>query len=171
METSKRRQIPTTNACQNFIFRGIRIKKNFVTLKNYFRHAENYFRHAEKVHTSQQRQRPIQYAHALAILLWPQPAGPSVRPGLRPVLFATKFCSNETPERLFRSLCLSVIFLWQLDKHKLGPPIVGLRCITSTVDLSPVFINLPSPVVFRLFVWFLHVLHDVRKKYTTNNIR
>jgi len=33
METSKRRQIPTTNASQNFTFRGIRIKKNFVTLK------------------------------------------------------------------------------------------------------------------------------------------
>jgi len=73
METSKRRQIPMTNACAYFSFKGLRKKKNFmlfvvfvstsVTLRNYFRHAENYFRHCQKLHTSQQRQRPIQYAH------------------------------------------------------------------------------------------------------------
>jgi len=32
METNKRRQIPTTNVCKNFSFRGLRIKKNSVTL-------------------------------------------------------------------------------------------------------------------------------------------
>jgi len=31
LETSKRSQIPMTNACPNFSFRGLRIKKNFVT--------------------------------------------------------------------------------------------------------------------------------------------
>jgi len=67
MDTSKRRQIPTTNACANFSFRGLRKKKNFTlfrSFREYFRHAENYFRHCQKLHTSQQRQRPIQYAHA-----------------------------------------------------------------------------------------------------------
>jgi len=68
METSKKRQIPTTNACANFSFRGLRKKKKFTLFRSfheYFRHAErNYFRHGQKLHTSQQRQRPIQYAHA-----------------------------------------------------------------------------------------------------------
>jgi len=80
METSKRRQIPTTKACPNFSFRGPRKEKNFVTL---FR---DYFRHADELHTSKQRITFTQYAHTRAILLWPQPAGPSARPGLRPVL-------------------------------------------------------------------------------------
>jgi len=66
METSKRRQMPTTNACANFSFRGLR-KKNFTlfrSFREYFRHAENYFHHCQKLHTSQQRQRPFQCAHA-----------------------------------------------------------------------------------------------------------
>jgi len=66
-ETSKRRQIPTTNACTNFSFRGLRKKKNFAlfrSFREYFRHAQrNYFRHADKLHTSQQRYRATQYAH------------------------------------------------------------------------------------------------------------
>jgi len=66
METSKRRQIPTTNACQNFSFRGLRIKKNSWPLPSRW---ENYFRHSRKLHTSQQRQRPSQYAHARDITM------------------------------------------------------------------------------------------------------
>jgi len=48
METSKRRQIPTTNAYPNFSFRGLR-KKNFITLFC------DYFRHAYKLYTSQRQ--------------------------------------------------------------------------------------------------------------------
>jgi len=69
METSKRHQIPTTNACPNFSFRGLR-KKNFVTL---FR---DYFGHAYKLHTSQQWQHSTR-AHGRFYY------GRS-RPGLRP---------------------------------------------------------------------------------------
>jgi len=36
----------------------------FRSFREYFRHAENYFRHCQKLHTSQQQQQPIQYAHA-----------------------------------------------------------------------------------------------------------
>jgi len=64
METSERRQIPTTNACVNFRFKGLRKKKNFTLFRSFrekFCHAENYFRHCQKLYTS--RQRPIQYAH------------------------------------------------------------------------------------------------------------
>jgi len=51
METSKRRQIPMTNACPNFSFRGL--AKNVVTLfRDGFR---DYFRHAYKLHTSQRQ--------------------------------------------------------------------------------------------------------------------
>jgi len=74
METSKRRQIPTMNECPNFSFRGLRKKKNFVTLlRDYFHHAENCFRHADKLHTSQQWiMLTTQYMHTRAIILLPQ---------------------------------------------------------------------------------------------------
>jgi len=64
METRKRRQIPTTHACKKFSFRGLRIfitldfrDSTFVTI---FR--DKLLRQA-KIQTSQQRQRPTQYAH------------------------------------------------------------------------------------------------------------
>jgi len=42
-----------------------KISRFFRSFREYFRHAErNYFRHCQKLRTSQQRQRPIQYAHA-----------------------------------------------------------------------------------------------------------
>jgi len=86
METSKRHQLLMTNACKNFSFRGLRIKKYFITLD--FRDStltyvqESIFSltsHSaivcdstsvtisscdrQKMQTSQQRQRPTQYAH------------------------------------------------------------------------------------------------------------
>jgi len=59
----------------NFSFKGLRKKKNFVTL---FR---DYFRHADKLHTSQQQITFTQDAHTRIILLWPQPAGFQPDPG------------------------------------------------------------------------------------------
>jgi len=67
METSKRREIPTMNACVNFSFRSLRKKKIsrfFVVFVSTSVTLRNYFRHCQKLHISQQRQRPIQYAHA-----------------------------------------------------------------------------------------------------------
>jgi len=78
-----------TNACANFSSRGLRKKKNctlFRSFREYFRHAENYFRHCQTLHTSQQRQRPIQYAHArdLAIAAASRTFGPTrVAPGIK----------------------------------------------------------------------------------------
>jgi len=46
----------------------------------------NYFRHCQKLHTSQQRQRPIQYAHArnltMAAAFGPDRAAPDIRPNI-----------------------------------------------------------------------------------------
>jgi len=44
--------------CQSFSFRGLQIKK--------FRY---YFRHSQKLHTSQQQQWPIQYAHVCNVTM------------------------------------------------------------------------------------------------------
>jgi len=42
METSRRRQIPTTNACPNFSFRGLRKKISLRFFVTDFRHSYNY---------------------------------------------------------------------------------------------------------------------------------
>jgi len=109
METSKRHQIPTTKACKNFSFRGLRIKKNFITLD--FRDStltyaqESIFSQTnhraivcdstsvtiscdrQKIQTSQQRQRPTQYAHTSDFTMGTACSKPKAYlPGLRRVL-------------------------------------------------------------------------------------
>jgi len=80
METSKRRQIPTTNACANFSFRGLSKKKNFTL----FRSFREYFPtvHAEKLLRGGSRQSQFYILHYIQclknilnwilILYWPK---------------------------------------------------------------------------------------------------
>jgi len=89
-EDQQKTSIPTTNACKNFSFRGLRIKKNVVTTFVML----SYFRHSQK-HTSQQRQRPIQYAHArdLTMAAAGRAIGPTrAAPGNRKPTYADPNC-------------------------------------------------------------------------------
>jgi len=90
METSKRRQILTTNASPNFSFRGLRKKillRFFVTTS------------VTLINCTLVSGNPVR---ARASLLWPQPAGPPAWPGLCPELFDVhNFNSNSISRKLF----------------------------------------------------------------------
>jgi len=124
METSKRCQIPTTNACANFSFRGLCKKKNFTlfcSFPNYFRHTENYFRHVSKQHTSQQQQPHTKHTNH-----WRQPSTrthgrfyngrgrPGFRleravPGIRVIEVAIlRNCTKDKVDLILESLCLEI---------------------------------------------------------------
>jgi len=77
METSKKRQISTTNACKNFSFRGVRIKRNFFMLFTYyFRDSENYFRDFLRCRLVSSGNCQLS-TRTRAILLWAAPSRPS----------------------------------------------------------------------------------------------
>jgi len=111
IETSKRHQIPTTNACKNFSCRGLRIKIFFIPLD--FRDSTLTYAQElifgltdhstivcdstfvtiscdrQKIQTSQQR--PTQYAHTGDFTIGAARSRPSAYlPGLRPVLKLVK---------------------------------------------------------------------------------
>jgi len=68
METNKRRQIPTTNACKisaSDAFAKRKISRFFIVFVSTSVTLRNYFRNADKLHTSQQRQPHTKHTNSL----------------------------------------------------------------------------------------------------------